>query len=75
MLALADLCTKLVQALLINPADHSLWYDLGVNAVHIGQLPLARAAFEQVLHMQRGHYDALDKLISVTYMLGEYVGM
>lgn len=63
-----------VQAAQIDSSDVTLWYHVGLVAMNVPTLGLARKAFEWGLRSNPKHVLCLDKLCEVRFALGDHLG-
>lgn len=61
-------CLHFVQ---VDASDVCVWYGVGKMAVQLGDVRLARHAFEQGLACSSGHWPCLDELVGVLYAIGD----
>ena len=57
---------------MLDSTDVSLWYKIGLVALRLTRVPLARHAFEEGLRCNPDHWPCLDNLITVLYTLSDY---
>ncbi|CAL9708600.1 unnamed protein product [Knipowitschia caucasica] len=61
-----------LEAVMLDSTDVNMWYKIGLLAVRLIRIPLARHAFEEGLHCNPDHWPCLDNLITVLYTLCDY---
>ncbi|KAK7933908.1 hypothetical protein WMY93_004804 [Mugilogobius chulae] len=61
-----------LEAVMLDSTDVNMWYKIGLVAVRLVRIPLARHAFEEGLHCNPDHWPCLDNLITVLYTLCDY---
>ncbi|XP_042300742.1 calcineurin-binding protein cabin-1-like [Sceloporus undulatus] len=61
-----------LQAVTLDATDVNLWYKIGLAALRLTRLPLARHAFEEGLTCNADHWPCLDNVITVLYALSDY---
>uniref|UniRef100_A0A3P9JXR1 Calcineurin-binding protein cabin-1 n=1 Tax=Oryzias latipes TaxID=8090 RepID=A0A3P9JXR1_ORYLA len=61
-----------LEAVMLDSTDVNMWYKIGLVAVRLVRIPLARHAFEEGLHCNPDHWPCLDNLITVLYTLSDY---
>ena len=63
------------QASSIDGSEVVLWCQMASSAVLLGNLLLARKAFEQALRCNESYWPAIEGLSSVLFALEDYRGM
>uniref|UniRef100_A0A672HWL7 Calcineurin binding protein 1 n=1 Tax=Salarias fasciatus TaxID=181472 RepID=A0A672HWL7_SALFA len=61
-----------LEAVMLDSTDVNMWYKIGLVAVRLVRIPLARHAFEEGLHCNPDHWPCLDNLITILYTLSDY---
>ncbi|KAJ0068038.1 hypothetical protein NL108_015078 [Boleophthalmus pectinirostris] len=61
-----------LEAVMLDSTDVNMWYKIGLVAVRLVRIPLARHAFEEGLHCNPDHWPCLDNLITILYTLCDY---
>lgn len=61
-----------LEAVMLDSTDVNMWYKIGLLAVRLVRIPLARHAFEEGLHCNPDHWPCLDNLITILYTLTDY---
>ncbi|XP_031705419.1 calcineurin-binding protein cabin-1 isoform X2 [Anarrhichthys ocellatus] len=61
-----------LEAVMLDSTDVNMWYKIGLVAVRLVRVPLARHAFEEGLHCNPDHWPCLDNLITILYTLSDY---
>ncbi|XP_072561879.1 calcineurin-binding protein cabin-1 isoform X2 [Paramormyrops kingsleyae] len=61
-----------LQAVLLDSTDVNMWHKIGLVAVRLVRVSLARHAFEEGLRCNPDHWPCLDNLITVLYTLSDY---
>ncbi|RVE68552.1 hypothetical protein OJAV_G00092750 [Oryzias javanicus] len=61
-----------LEAVILDSTDVNMWYKIGLVAVRLVRIPLARHAFEEGLHCNPDHWPCLDNLITILYTLSDY---
>uniref|UniRef100_A0A8C5H4S5 Calcineurin-binding protein cabin-1 n=1 Tax=Gouania willdenowi TaxID=441366 RepID=A0A8C5H4S5_GOUWI len=61
-----------LEAVMLDATDVNMWYKIGLVAVRLMRIPLARHAFEEGLHCNPDHWPCLDNLITILYILSDY---
>ncbi|XP_022668029.1 calcineurin-binding protein cabin-1-like isoform X3 [Varroa jacobsoni] len=61
-----------VKAMLIDGRDIPTWLKVGDIGLQMLNLQLARNAYEMAVQLKENHWQAVDRLISVTYIIGDY---
>lgn len=57
---------------MLDSTDVNMWFKIGLLAVRLLRIPLARHAFEEGLQCNPDHWPCLDNLITVLYTLTDY---
>ena len=63
------------QASHLDKSDTTMWYQLGLTACCVGDLLLARGAFEQALSCNHSYWPAINQLCTVLMALEDYNGL
>lgn len=61
-----------LQAVMLDSTDVNMWFKIGLLAVRLLRIPLARHAFEEGLQCNPDHWPCLDNLITILYTLTDY---
>ncbi|XP_072288589.1 calcineurin-binding protein cabin-1 [Eucyclogobius newberryi] len=61
-----------LEAVMLDSTDVNMWYKIGLVAVRLVRIPLARHAFEEGLNCNPDHWPCLDNLITILYTLCDY---
>lgn len=60
---------------MLDSTDVNMWYKIGLVAIRLVRVPLARHAFEEGLNCNPDHWPCLDNLITILYTLSDYTCM
>ncbi|OQR70640.1 calcineurin-binding protein cabin-1-like [Tropilaelaps mercedesae] len=61
-----------VKAMLIDGRDLPTWLKVGDIGLQMLNMQLARSAYEMAVQLKENHWQAVDRLISINYVIGDY---
>ncbi|XP_075881739.1 calcineurin-binding protein cabin-1 isoform X2 [Nelusetta ayraudi] len=61
-----------LEAVMLDSTDVNMWFKIGLLAVRLLRIPLARHAFEEGLQCNPDHWPCMDNLITILYTLTDY---
>ncbi|RUS83200.1 hypothetical protein EGW08_009057, partial [Elysia chlorotica] len=62
-----------IEAVKIDSSEVTVWFKMGQLALKIHNYPMAKICYQQALQCNPHHWPSLDRSITVTFALGDYL--